>query len=80
MTNEKGGSMSLTETKYNEVKDLLAEGCFKREEVAKRGRVSHTTVSRIKNTENYVEYARKYIPTYQISKKGFWTKVKEFFS
>ena len=72
--------MSLTETKYNEVKDLLAEGHFKREEVAQRGRVSHTTVSRVNNTKDYQEYALKYIPNSQRPKQSVWKKIKEFFS
>lgn len=80
MTNEKGGSMSLTEIKYNEVKNLLAQGCFKREEVAQRGRVGHTTVSRINNTKDYMEYVEKYIPQSRKPRKSLWTKVKEFFS
>lgn len=80
MTNEKGGSMSLSELKYNETKSLLNEGLFNREEVAKRARVSHTLVSRVNNTKDYQEYALKYIPNSQRPKRSLWRKIKEFFS
>lgn len=72
--------MSLTETKYNETKSLLNKGLYKREEVAKRARVSHTVVSRVNNTKDYQEYALKYIPDSQQPKKSLWRKIKEFFS
>ena len=80
MTNEKGGSMSLTETKYNQTKSLLAEGTYKREEVARRAGVSHTIVSRVNNTKDYQEYALKYIPNSQRPPKTLWRRIKEFFS